>query len=78
MECLCKGVLCANLRSLTAAIGQLSNRKLCNQICNSVEDGLELEEAGERKTSQDVEAIVQGKGNLRTEPRQGQRERERI
>lgn len=63
---------------MTAAIGQLSNRKLCNQICNSVEAGLELEEAGEKKTSQDVDAIVQGKGNLRTEPRQGQWEKERI
>lgn len=42
-----------------------------------MEAGLELEEAGE-KASQDVDAIVQGKGNLRTEPRQGQWERERI
>lgn len=65
-------------QELTAAVGQLSNRKLYNQICNSVEDGIELGQAGERRISQDVDAIVQAKGNLRTEPRQGQWERERI
>lgn len=37
------GGLCARLRSSMTAIGQLSNRKGCNQICNSVEDGSDPE-----------------------------------
>ena len=36
---LMRGGPCAGLRSSMTAIGQLSNRKGCNQICNSAEDG---------------------------------------
>lgn len=57
---------------MTTAIEQLSNRKLCDQIRYGVEDGLEPEEAGERKTSQEVATIVQAKDDLKAEPRQGQ------
>lgn len=63
---------------MTTTIEQLSNRKLCDQIRSGVEDGLEPEEAGEKKVSQEVHAIVQAKADLRAEPRQGQWEREQI
>lgn len=57
MECSGGAGLGASLRSLTTAIGQLSNRRLWGQIPDSVEDGLELKEAGGRKTSQEVDAV---------------------
>lgn len=41
------------------------------------EDGLELGEAGGRRTSEEATAIVQTKDGVGTDPRQGQRPEER-